>query len=330
MSRNVSCLVLFGLIFSLSSCIVQEKYQTVQIEVLKPGRYPLPVSGSTIGVVNNISDPNDSIWIFEKYVRNKPELSRVGRNSITSKYSVNLAKYLINGKQFKDVRYFDKPNTIAQNKINPGSLFSFTNTDICLSVDSVNIYDKEMGSSNYKYRQAMGYISWSLVWKKDSSLTVIRRDTTLKFPEAVITTAFGKTAYDAPYLAKMCSNLAYCIGEEISPKWLTVDRLYHHSKNLAMLKAEEFAQENDWITAAELWETKTAIKKRKLAAKACFNMALACEMEGKPGLALDWVKKSKALTRKYDDENQAICSKYQNVLESRIKEMSLLEIQMSN
>jgi hypothetical protein len=174
----------------------------------------------------------------------------------------------------------------------------------------------------------MAYIDWSIAWKNDSAYSVFKQDTILRLSDEVITSNSGRPVYDARYLNDVCNKLAVCVAEQISPNWKIVDRSYYHSKNLTMLKAEEFAQKSKWLQAAEIWKTKTEIKKRRLAAKACFNMAMASEMEGKSELALDWVKKATEIGHKYDEEHQNLCKQYSDILKLKIKESDLLKMQM--
>ncbi len=174
----------------------------------------------------------------------------------------------------------------------------------------------------------MAYIDWSIAWKNDFGYSIFRQDTTIRLPNEVITINSGKPFYDDGLLNEASYKLAYCLAELISPKWTADSRSYYYSKNLTMLKAEEYAQKNEWMRAAEIWNTKTAVNNRKLAAKACFNMALACEMEGKSELALEWVNKSQTTARKSNTEHQDLCRQYLEILKQKLKDNYILKMQM--
>lgn len=332
MAPQKSFIFFVGILLILSSCVVQEKLINVQIEVLIPGRFNIPISNSTIVIYNRTEKRNDSILIFNPGAKDKlfPYLLK-NRNIISSMCSEYLAKNLKNYYQLNNFKF---PNGVityesTQNrKTSIEKFFTKTKSDVVIFIDSVNVFTKEEGASNYKYKKPMAYIDWSIAWKNDSAYSVFKQDTILRLSDEVITSNSGRTVYDARYLNDVCNKLAVCVAEQISPNWKIVDRSYYHSKNLTMLKAEEFAQKSKWLQAAEIWKTKTEIKKRRLAAKACFNMAMASEMEGKSELALDWVKKATEIGHKYDEEHQNLCKQYSDILKLKIKESDLLKMQM--
>jgi hypothetical protein len=85
-------------------------------------------------------------------------------------------------------------------------------------------------------------------------------------------------------------------GQKISPSWKdSVKRSYYSSGNRHLREADDFVKSNRWSDAIELWRSLTEHKDKLLASRACFNMALACEMEDKPALALEWARKSASL-----------------------------------
>ena len=51
-------------------------------------------------------------------------------------------------------------------------------------------------------------------------------------------------------------------------------------------------QKNDWEGATEIWKKNVNHNNDQVSSRACFNMALACEANGKINLAIDWIKKS--------------------------------------
>ncbi len=332
MAPQKSTIFFVGILLILSSCVVQEKLINVQIEVLMPGRFYIPISNSTIVIANRTEKGNDSILVFNPVAKDKryPYLLK-NRNIISSFCSEYLVKNLKSYNQFNNVKFLNGITVSESQKISEKNIEKFfinTNSNVVVFIDSVNVFNKEEGAANYKYKNPMAYIDWSIVWKNDSAYSVFKQDTILRLSNEVITFNSGRTVYDDRYLNDACNKLALCLAEQISPNWKIVDRSYYHSKNLPMLKAEEFAQKGKWLQAAEIWKTKTEIKKRRLAAKACFNMAMASEMEGKSELALDWVKKATEIGHKYDEEHQNLCKQYWDILKLKIKESDLLKMQM--
>ncbi len=102
-------------------------------------------------------------------------------------------------------------------------------------------------------------------------------------------------------------NAGLRYGQRISPSWFEVPRFYHTSGGEAMREAGKKAASRDWKGAAEIWKKLAYQKNEKTAAKACFNMALVCEMEDLFIPALDWAVKSylikqNPVTREYIDQ----------------------------
>jgi hypothetical protein len=81
-------------------------------------------------------------------------------------------------------------------------------------------------------------------------------------------------------------------GHRISPTWFEVPRFYYISGGESMREAGKLAASQDWDGAAEIWKKLAYQENEKVAAKACFNMALVCEMEDLLIPSLDWAIKS--------------------------------------
>ena len=124
--------------------------------------------------------------------------------------------------------------------------------------------------------------------------------------------------------------LGKVMGTKIIPYWTTVERIYYKSNNQNMLLAEKYALENNWLKAAEFWNAQTKNKNPKIAAKASYNMALACEMEGKPDVAIDWLILSFESLKQNGEAHKANCQLYIKVLALRKKELEKLEKQIRN
>ncbi len=102
-------------------------------------------------------------------------------------------------------------------------------------------------------------------------------------------------------------NAGLRYGQRISPSWFEVPRFYHTSGGKAMREAGKKAASRDWKGASEIWKKLAYQENEKTAAKACFNMALVCEMEDLFIPALDWAVKSylikqNPVTREYIDQ----------------------------
>ncbi|WP_318543673.1 DUF6340 family protein [Marixanthotalea marina] len=81
------------------------------------------------------------------------------------------------------------------------------------------------------------------------------------------------------------------------------------------------AQTGNWDGAAELWHVETQNPKRKIAGRACYNMAIINEINGDLNSAIDWA--SKAYTD-YKDKNAL---RYIRILENRMAKNQMLAYQ---
>jgi tetratricopeptide (TPR) repeat protein len=115
-------------------------------------------------------------------------------------------------------------------------------------------------------------------------------------------------------------------GLKLIPSWTITDRSYFLSKNIEMKKAEELCKNGEWIKAAEIYKRFTLSKNKNISAKAKYNMALICEMEGDIDAAIDWLNKSKS------DQNIMLfsCKEYAKELEKRKQELNLLDAHIKN
>lgn len=84
-------------------------------------------------------------------------------------------------------------------------------------------------------------------------------------------------------------------AKRLAPWWTSFERYYFSTGPLNFLNGAEFLKKAQWQESAEIWRTYTESKHKKIAAKACFNMALTCEMANKIPAAFEWLKKSEEL-----------------------------------
>ena len=119
-------------------------------------------------------------------------------------------------------------------------------------------------------------------------------------------------------------------GVKMIPSWIQVERIFYLSKNPEMKLAEKYAIKQNWQKAAEIWNNQTKNENIKIAAKACYNMALSCEMAGKYDLAIDWLTDSNNILTKNNYQHRANCRQYIDVLKFRKEEIERLEKQFRN
>ncbi|MBP6978801.1 MAG: DUF6340 family protein [Bacteroidales bacterium] len=122
-------------------------------------------------------------------------------------------------------------------------------------------------------------------------------------------------------------DACYVSGQEyafrITPLWQTTGRKYYTWPGDVSKQAKEFVSQEDWLSAARIWKSATSDSKRSISAMACFNMALACEIEDNLEMSLYWAKRSDTL-----QPYRIATQDYIQLLDQRIKDRAKLDLQM--
>ncbi len=356
--------------FGFTSCLITGQIKTLNIEILKPGIFNVPKESDLVVIKRDLYQSDTCTFLFSNGILNYKDPVNEYENYMDSNLTSNSYKNLpimqkdtsISYKNlsdtcvmelinfFKEDGYFRKV-TKASDSLNnlfkvPGKietkedLFEKTESDVCVFLDflHLNTTYKDIHNSKSFPDSYFGFpfiakasLLWTISFKTDSLVySYIHKDTLFYDQEQIA--ALGKNKKDI--LGQLCNNsskfLGRSFGSRMIPSWLPVERLYYRSKNLEMMKAEKFALDQDWLKAAEIWNQQTKNKNYRIAAKASFNMALACEMEGKPDVAITWLVKSYSVLPRNNEDHRAICQQYVNILALRKKEIERLEEQISD
>jgi hypothetical protein len=81
-------------------------------------------------------------------------------------------------------------------------------------------------------------------------------------------------------------------GARLMPAQITLFREFYRRSGPELKRATRMVQVNAWDDAMSIWEPLTKTAKRKIAGRAAYNMAIACEVRGDIDLAIDWAKRS--------------------------------------
>lgn len=86
-------------------------------------------------------------------------------------------------------------------------------------------------------------------------------------------------------------------ADRIMMHWEWVERDYYKSGNARMKAASRDLDTNNWKGATAKWQAvaRDSVNDPKTAAKACYNMAIYCELEGDIAGALQWIARSKRM-----------------------------------
>jgi hypothetical protein len=97
----------------------------------------------------------------------------------------------------------------------------------------------------------------------------------------------------------------------IIPLWIRVSRNYYVRGTNNFKIAKRKAQTGNWDDAAKLWQQETTNSKRKVAGRACYNMAIINEINGHIDEAIKWAQQS------YENYNNHLALYYVNILKNR-------------
>lgn len=120
------------------------------------------------------------------------------------------------------------------------------------------------------------------------------------------------------------NNMGHIYADRIIPYWTKVTRDYYVKGNSSFKIATRKARTGNWDGAGELWLKETSSRKRKIAGRACYNMAILGEINGDLDVAISWAQKS------YENYNNKLALQYVNQLKYRKQKNKRLDYQLGN
>jgi len=87
-------------------------------------------------------------------------------------------------------------------------------------------------------------------------------------------------------------------GLRITPVRVNAKRTYYTGKNVGLKETKKYVEVGNWKRAIEIWKKLSSNADKEISSKACYNMALACEVKGALDSAIDWAVKSRDLGNK--------------------------------
>jgi len=121
---------------------------------------------------------------------------------------------------------------------------------------------------------------------------------------------------------QVSNNIGHNYALRILPYRIRVARHYYVRGTNNFKIAKRRAQTGNWDGASELWDIEVSNPKRKVAGRACYNMAIINEINGDLNAAVEWASKS------YTDYKNKMALRYLNVLKYRIERNKQLQQQM--
>lgn len=331
MNFHKNILLILVVFLGLTSCLLNEQVSELQVEIMKPALFILPENIQNVAVFKRDMYRSDTS-VFKYLNADEIEVDTTIKSSDLSNQCVDaVADYFKEEGYFQNVKnYRDSLNSEWNSNsgiYSPEELFNKSKSDILIFLDFFKFYDIVISNSmNHLYTSAC--LSWTITIKNDTAAYIYNQIDTLEYTDWQFKSYNLEKDGHEKIMMGASRYLGESFGKKIIPSWLQVKRMYYTSSNPDMMKAEQYALSNEWIKAAEIWKNETKNKNLKIAAKSCYNLALASEMEGKIDLSIDWLIRSYSTLPKNNKDHQVNCQRYINILALRKKEIERLDKQI--
>lgn len=329
-------LIIILLSVFLSGCYT---VRNIEIEVLKPAEIVIPSELSELTVVNATMLKNNPKITFSNQ-----ELYHYFDSILSTQLVKDVSGFLAQSPRFEKVNEHTKPYLKSlENLTKPitweriEQICYANNSQMLLALEAIKVKDTLRRFSHF---EELNYHSEKLLvlfvtsfWRlydfeqKKNYLQKNYTDT-LYISDF---TSFQNLLFFVKNQDKthsIINDLSYKISlslsGKIAPYWEQEERQLIDIENSAMKIALRYAKKGNWQEAAKIWQQFTSFTNKKIAATACFNLAVASEVIGKIELSIVWLKKSRENYEFYTVEN------YFQKLKQRIKEINKLDKQLKN
>lgn len=125
-------------------------------------------------------------------------------------------------------------------------------------------------------------------------------------------------------IKQTANRLGHIYADRIIPYRITITRDYYVKGTRNFKIATRKARTGNWDGAGELWLTDTKSTKRKIAGRACYNMAILNEINDDLDAAIKWAQTA------YENYNNKLALAYVNNLKYRLQKRQKLQYQQQN
>ncbi len=320
----------------LSSCVTEKR---LSFDVLTPAVTNLPPEIKTLALFNHaIKAKGDSAGSFYAYI-GKISYDTVGVDTMLSYSCLNGLAEVIDMSERYLIGTYPSPIPMNKNKKLPiilpfdtlARLSGNPPADAAIVLEDVQSFD----DFNYSTSLDGYYFTGLEVLIKSSWRIYALKTREIIYRQTRIDTVrwysggagWEKAVENIPdrfsALEQASREAGNLFGKLISPSYRPVNRIYYVTDNPAMQSAAAYVNKGDWSSAARVWNEIASGKRKRLAALAAFNMALASESEGHLEIAKYWIDRSFELK----PEEKTI--KYRDVINDRLKQIDLLEKQLN-
>jgi hypothetical protein len=322
----------------------------VYINVTKPAPVTLPAYIKNPGVVNRTTvraqhkavDAVDKIFSLEGV-----QLDKEGAQSSVS----GLTDELLKNGRFSDVKALGELDLTT----NAPGLFSAPLTwetvdKICKEQQVDALFSLELFDTDSKISYAANPVSLKTplgnvpgIEHQASMLTTVKtgwriydpasRNILDEFPVAKDITFSGRGINPAAAAAALINRkeavkdvstqAGQYYANRLIPYRIRVTRDYYVKGTDNFRTARRKAQTGNWDGAAEIWKKETTNPSSTVAGRACYNMAIICEINGQLDLGIKWAQKA------YEEHNNRLALNYIRILKNRQASNELLKQQQA-
>ncbi len=310
----------------------------ITIEVLEPAEITIPSHINRVSFINRASYPVYDTGLASLYDRTDEEIYIIDTVCVNKQFEgfIDALKesplFLMDNAYVIDLRRNDSvrnQNPLSSKEVH--DLCMDNAADALFSLDFFRVKDTleidySYGSDDYSGTLRISSI---IIWRiyidsTDSFLDeYLMHDTTewiayeqwwilLESSLPEMSNAFREASY----------TTGYKYGRRISPQWYEAERYYFRTGSKEMREAARMVKKNNWDAAAEIWKSEVNDEDKKIASRAAFNIALACEMDDLILTALNWAIKA------FSTEENKFTIQYLEVLKQRKKTKDILMNQM--
>ncbi len=330
---KITSLIVVGFIFC--SC---RSTQLVYISVLEPAPVTIPSHIRTVGVVNRslASQKTKVIDVVDKiFTMEGANLDKEGSFAGIS----GLADELIKNNRFTEVKLLSDANLSTNTPgLFPAPLSWELVEKICREQNTDALFSLELFDTDSKISYSANTVSVKTplgnvpaIEHKANMQTLVKTGWRIYDPsernildEDAISrqlSYYGKginpvVAANAligrkDAVKEVGDKTGHAYALRLIPYWIRVTRDYYVKGSDNFVIAKRKAQTGNWNEAGELWKRETTNPVGKIAGRACYNMAIICEINGELDNAIQWAQKS------YENYNNRLALNYVNILRNR-------------
>lgn len=345
---KINCYLLYTLIIGLSSC----KTNLVYINATNPAPVTISNSTKTIGIVNRTTPSEDNKTLNTIHQTTSGEtLKLIKEASAESIRGLNDA--LTQNKRFDIVKPLPKIDLKTPVAGTFPSQLSWTEVESICNTNGVDIlfvmeiFDTELKvvpiNTPKKIENVVDVLN-TITQTQVNITTIVKTGWRIYDPknkyildEYPLTDYLTVTANAATVvntteallgrkeaIKQSANRLGNVYADRIIPYQIKVTRDYYVKGNYNFKIATRKARTGNWSGAGELWLKETESRKRKMAGRACYNMAILGEINGDLDAAIQWAQKA------YESYNNKLALKYVNVLKNRKASNQRLDYQLGN